>query len=68
MDLLLGVGIALAIGLPWAGLMLSQATATPSGYQHSAPARELSEQVREVGTSGDPLVDVPTSLTSDGAQ
>lgn len=62
MDVLLGVAVALALGLPWAGLMLSQPTAGTSGYLYSAPSRDITTgSTREVGTSGAPLTGVPTS-------
>jgi hypothetical protein len=64
MDVLFGVGVALLLGLPWVALMLSQPTATPSGYRYSAPARATSGRGREVGMSGAPLTDMPTSTTS----
>lgn len=65
MDLLIGVLVALPLGLPWVGLMLSQPAADVSGYLYSVPSRDSAPgSVREVGTSGAPLTDVPTSLHS----
>jgi hypothetical protein len=64
MDVLVGVGAGLLIGIPWAFDQLSQRHATPGGFRHvSAPACEpLTGSAREVGTPDSPH-GVPTSTT-----
>lgn len=66
MDLLVGVLVALVMGLPVVGLLLSQPAADVSGYLNSTLSRDTATgSAWEVGTSGASLTGVPTSSTEE---